>query len=72
MGYVFCMGYCICCNQRFAFNPVHVPSTTVVTGQKEPVCENCMTIINLNRESQGLEPFAIHPDAYTIADENEL
>jgi hypothetical protein len=72
MGYVFAMGYCICCSQRFAFNPIHVPSTRAITGEKEPVCQNCINLINMRREAQGIEPFDIHPDAYAIADENEL
>jgi hypothetical protein len=72
MGYVFCMGYCVCCRQQFSFNPVRVPSTRALTGEKEPVCRNCMNIINIKREEQGMEPFAIHDDAYEPCDEYEL
>jgi len=48
----------------FTFNPLTVPSTTAITGQREPVCRICMGHINKKRQELGLEPFAIAPDAY--------
>lgn len=72
MGYLIAMGNCICCGNVFSFNPDRVPSTTALTGQREPVCRNCMTRINMKRKSLGLEPFPIHADAYAICDESEL
>jgi len=72
MGYVFCTGACITCRRVFSFNPVRVPSTTAFNGQREPVCRSCMDLINAKRAEKGLEPFAIHDDAYEAVSEEEL
>lgn len=64
MSSMIAMGYCICCNHPFSFNPLKVPSTSAITGQREPVCEACMTIINEKRLANGLPLHFIHPDAY--------
>ena len=72
MGFALAHGNCICCGHPFAFNPVRVPSTSALTGQREPVCQGCMAKINAKRRSMGLEPFPIAPDAYEACDESEL
>lgn len=71
-GYVFCMGACIACGRPFAFNPHRVPSTSAVTGSREPVCRSCMDWINRKRRELGLEPFQIEADAYEPMAEAEL
>lgn len=72
MGYITVMGTCITCGALFSFNPHHVPSTRVFTGQREPVCPGCMEKVNQRRIQRGLEPFPIHPQAYEAASEEEL
>ena len=71
-GFVFAMGPCICCGEVFRFNPHSVPSTSEITGQREPVCRTCMTIANAKRKAMGLEPHPILPDAYEPLPENEF
>jgi len=54
------------------FNPVHVPSSTALTGLREPLCRSCMDRINAKRADMGLDPFPILPDAYEAASEEDL
>lgn len=72
MGFVTCMSPCIVCHQVFSYNPHRVPSTSVVTGTREPVCRDCMNRINERRKEKGLAPFPILSDAYEPLDEREL
>lgn len=72
MGYVFATSACICCGRVFSYNPHRVPSTSAFTGSREPVCRSCMDVINEKRAEQGMEPFAIQPDAYEPMPEEEL
>lgn len=55
---------CLLCRQPFMFNPDRVPSTSVVTGHREPICRNCIGRINATRKELGSPPFEVHPDAY--------
>jgi len=71
-GYIFAMGACICCGRVFSFNPNRVPSTTAFNGQREPVCQSCMALINSKRQEQGLPAFEIFPDAYEATPESEF
>jgi hypothetical protein len=71
-GYVFAMGACITCGRLFSFNPNAVPSTTALTGEREPLCRVCVDAINEKRATLGLPPFAILPDAYEPLPESEL
>lgn len=71
MGYVAAMSNCLICRQMFSFNPVKVPSFRV-DGVKEPICSNCMGLVNEGRKAAGLEPFAIPYDAYEACDESEI
>jgi hypothetical protein len=61
---MFAMGACIGCGRVFTFNPESVPSSTAITGTREPICETCMHRINDWRRANGLQPFEILPDAY--------
>lgn len=64
MSFMTAMGPCIACGQVFSFNPERVPSTTALTGKREPVCANCMARINTARKAKGLAEFPILPGAY--------
>ena len=64
MGYMIAMGPCICCGALFSFNPELVPSTSAITGKREPVCRACMDLMNEKRAAAGLAPFPILPGAY--------
>lgn len=64
-GYMFVMGPCFACKRVFSFNADFVPSfPDPNTGVKEPVCGNCMRLVNEKRAANGLEPFSILPGAY--------
>jgi hypothetical protein len=72
MGYVMATSPRIVCGNVFSYNPMRVPSTSAVTGRREPVCERCFGLINERRVAQGLPPFVPLPGAYEAADESEL
>lgn len=72
MGFALCTGACIGCGRLFMFNPVRVPSTSAVTGTREPLCRTCFERINAHRVSQGLAAFPLAADAYEACDESEL
>ena len=44
----------------------------IETGQREPICEDCMRALNAKRRQMGLEPFHILPGAYDPLPEEEL
>lgn len=71
-GFVFVVGRCIRCNQVFNFNPHYVPSTSEVTGRREPLCQACFNVLNEKRKQLGLEPNVLHPEAYEPLPESEL
>lgn len=71
-GFVFVFGTCIACGRGFGFNPISVPSTSAVTGRREPICRTCMADINAERVAKGIDPFPIAPDAYEPLPEGEL
>jgi hypothetical protein len=63
-GYYWAMGNCIACGSTISFNPDYVPSIRV-NGKKEPLCRGCFGQWNqIHRVSKGLEPVALHPQAY--------
>lgn len=72
MGYVMVTGNCIGCGRLFSFNPVRVPSSSAVTGKREPICEGCVARINPIRVRNGLAPIDVLPGAYEPAHESEL
>lgn len=71
MGYMLAIGNCIGCNQPFSFNPEKVPSSSAITGKREPICRTCIDRINPKRIAQGLEPIVPLPGAYDAQNENE-
>ena len=64
MGFMTAMGPCICCGTFFAFNPLRVPSSTAITGQREPICHPCFDKINAKRVEAGMPAFGLLPGAY--------
>lgn len=72
MGYVFATSPCIACGIIFSYNPMRVPSSSVLTGTREPICPECFERLNKLRVSKGLEPWPLLPGAYEPCDESEL
>ena len=72
MGYYLAMGPCIGCGRTFSFNPDKVPSTSAVTGTREPICQGCVDRINPMRVKNGLQPIVPLPGAYEPQAEDEL
>ena len=71
MSVMQCMGHCIACKRLFTFNPYRVPSSSAVTGEREPICEDCVERINPKRIAAGLEPIVPLPGAYDPVEETE-
>jgi hypothetical protein len=62
-----CIGVCYACGVTFTFSPSLVPSlpaNLTRTGEKEPVCRDCIERANPQRIARGLEPIVILPGAY--------
>ncbi len=70
-GFALAVGRCISCGRTFGFNPGKVPSVRVA-GQREPVCESCMTAANAVRVSRGLPELPVLPGAYEPSPEEDL
>jgi hypothetical protein len=70
-GYVLAFGQCISCKRVFGFNPILVPSIRI-DGEREPICEACITKANPQRIRNGLPPVIPDPDAYGACPENML
>jgi hypothetical protein len=72
MGWTMAFSPCCVCGKCFGYNPRRVPSTSAITGIKEPVCEPCMGRVNERRRSLGIEPVIIMCDAYAPIAEDDL
>lgn len=64
MGYMLGIASCYVCRKTFSFNPHLVPSY-----QGEPICRDCMELVNAVRKERGLTPHPIPEDAYEPAEE---
>lgn len=64
MGYAIAISPCFACKRIFGYNPLSVPSVRDQSNTKQPVCRDCMAVVNAKRRQAGLEPFEIRPDAY--------
>lgn len=64
MAYMSVLGECAVCHKAFYYNADKVPSTSVFTGTREPVCRSCMDLLNERRKNLGIEPFPILDGAY--------
>jgi hypothetical protein len=71
-GYLTCMSPCIGCGRLFSYNPHHVPSSDLLTGEREPICQDCFDYINARRLERGMDPFTLHPQAYQPLPEEML
>lgn len=69
-GAYFAMGPCLACGRVFSFNPDLVPSSSAVTGKREPICAACVERINPLRVKNGLAPIVPLPGAYEPASES--
>ena len=72
MGFALATGHCIGCKRLFSFNPLRVPSTSAITGTREPICQQCMAAINAHRREHGLAELPVAADAYEACAEEEL
>lgn len=63
-GYVQAYGECCVCRRLFYFNPHRVPSYRPPSGERMPICEACITIVNARRTEHGLEPWPVLDGAY--------
>jgi hypothetical protein len=64
MRYATLTAKCLFCEQAFVSNPNHVPS---IDG--EPICRDCVDLVNRQRKESGLDSFPIHPKAYEPLDQ---
>jgi len=70
MGYMLLFANCFSCNRVFGSNPAHVPSfRSPTTGEKEPICPDCVERVNEARKAKGLSAHSIHPLAYEPEEE---
>jgi len=73
MSFAMAFGHCIGCGKVFSFNPMRVPSSSAVTGQREPICRTCFERINQKRIAMGLGAFPDPlPGAYEPCDADDL
>ena len=59
MTAVFALGPCCCCHSVFSFNPDLVPSF-----KGDPICRDCIELINRKRAELGNPLWPIPPGAY--------
>lgn len=62
-GYMFVMGQCFGCKAPMTFNADKVPSIRI-DGKRQPICSDCVERVNPQRRANGLDPIAVHPNAY--------
>jgi hypothetical protein len=63
MGYMYVLGDCWSCGRLFMFSAERVPSI-VIDGERQPVCESCITLANEERKAKGMPVIAVLPGAY--------
>jgi hypothetical protein len=78
-GYAIVFGPCYGCGQVFGYNPHRVPSIRIgpdgdfsATGDRKPICQQCVDVANPKRIANGLEPIEVYPDSYEPIPEGEL
>ena len=67
MGYVMGYGPCFSCGNPFSFNPRRVPSF-----KGEPICRDCIALVNAKRKAAGSPLWPVHDDAYEALPEEAL
>jgi hypothetical protein len=70
MGFVSVLGDCYVCRKPFTFHPHKVPSTRV-NGVREPICRECIEMVNEKRKAIGSPLIEVLPGAYDPADESD-
>jgi len=72
-GFAFVYSPCFGCSRLFCYSPTRVPSVrSPFSGEKEPICLDCINRVNLKRIANGLKPIEPMPGAYEPVDESEL
>ncbi len=66
-GYAIAFAPCFVCKRPFGFNPRSVPSY-----DDQPICENCITVVNARRRELGNPEWPVPADAYEPIPEEEL
>jgi hypothetical protein len=71
----FVYGRCWSCGGSFTFNPHRVPSVPILPngeigegGTRQPICRGCATLVNRNRERDGLPLWDTSDEAYGIVE----
>jgi len=72
MGVAVLWAQCYTCGGMMPCNPKRVPSLPDEEGVRQPICQQCIRLANVEREKQGSPMFEIAPDAYEPIDETEL
>jgi hypothetical protein len=71
MAYVLVTSACFGCGKIFSYHPNKVPSIPI-EGERRPICQACVALVNPKRIKNGLPPIVILPGAYEPADEDEV
>lgn len=72
MGWAIIHGLCAACKTPISYNPHCVPSL-VLHGRREAICAACHGRWNeIHRVSKGIEPVALHPEAFEPIHETDL
>ena len=66
MGFYMVFAPCFGCKRLFSSNPHRVPS---YHGQ--PICRDCIRIVNAKRREKGLPEWPVPADAYEAVNEAE-
>lgn len=60
---------CCGCGSYFGYDPVKVPVRIMPEGGRYPLCEDCVTDVNVIRRDWGYEPISIPAGAYIGGDD---
>jgi hypothetical protein len=78
-GYSIVLGACLLCGRAFTYNPVLVPSvwvdrdtkvppdvggTDVADATREPLCPDCVVVVNMERRRRGTGEIVVLDGAY--------
>lgn len=69
--FVAVMGTCVRCDRLFSFSATKVPSVKI-NGTRQPLCEQCVGVLNAERVKLGLPEISVLPGAYEADDEREV
>lgn len=67
MGFAFVLGTCFSCRRVVSFNPRTVPSY-----KGEPICRECIEVVNAKRRALGNPEWPVAEDAYEPVEEGAL